>query len=114
MWRFILPFWAMLLTASSSPMPDATGVGHEIHGMTESQTALYLMAVLIIALLVERGVTGWRTAATTNRLATAIDGLRASIVASDAQSMAHAMLQQYEFNEAKQDRAKLREAVTQK
>lgn len=79
---------AMLLLTASSPYPDMGGVGRAAHGLSENQTALYFMVVVVVVLLVERGITGWRTAATASRLAGAIDKLREVMSSADAQGRA--------------------------
>ncbi len=97
----------VMLTASSSPLPDMEGVGQAAHGLNDTQSAMYFMAVLLVALLIERGITGWRTASTTNRLATSIDKLREVIGNGDAQAMANMAVIQHELKEARDERKQI-------
>lgn len=108
----LLPLGCLLLTGSS--MPDMGKVGEAAHGLTDTQSALYFMAVLLVALLVERGVTGWRSAATFSRLAKAIDKLSEDIRNGSANDMAQHMLVQYEMSEAKAERATIRALLESK
>lgn len=113
MWRLSL-ILAMLLLTASSPLPNMGEVGEAAAHLNDTQTAMYFMAVLLVALLVERGMTGWRSASTTNRLATSIDKLREVICNGDAQAMANMAVIQHELRMAREDRKRIASALFKK
>jgi hypothetical protein len=97
----------LLLTGSSSPLPDMGAVGQAAQHMNDQTAALYFMAVLLIALIIEKLLTGYRHGKTTERLAGAIDRLAGAIQSGDAQAMAMHAVMQNEMQSAARDRDKI-------
>lgn len=94
-----------------TPLPDMGTVGEAAHGLDPATAAIYFMAVLLVALLIERGLTGWRSAKTSSRLATAIDKMTEVIRSGDAQSMANLAVILHELTEARSDRGKIQKEL---
>jgi len=95
-------------------MPDMAGVGKAAEHLDDVQTAMYFMAVLLVALITRDLVTGWRAAATASRLASAIDKLREVIGNGDAQAMANMAVIQHELSQAREDRAEIKKALSKR
>ena len=85
-------------------LPDMAEVGNAAHGLPADTAAIYFMAVLLVALLIERGLTGLRSGKTSHRLATSIDKMTEVIRNGDSQSMANLAVILHEMVEARSDR----------
>lgn len=85
-------------------MPDMAGVGRAASSLTETQTAMYFMAVLLVALMVRDLVVSLRGMTTSNRLADTISKLTEVMSSGDAQSMANMAVIQHELAEARHQR----------
>lgn len=94
-----------------TPLPDMGRVGEAAHGLDPATAAIYFMAVLLVALLIERGLTGWRSGKTSHRLASAIDKMTEVIRSGDAQSMANLAVILHELTEGRSDRTHIKEEL---
>jgi hypothetical protein len=92
----------LTLTASSPlPLPDVIGAGRVAANLSDVQTILYFLMVLIVCLLVERWASGWQSRSTADKFAKAANVLSDAMKADGAQTTVQLALVQKELSDVR-------------